>query len=70
MKKNIFKILMFLFIGSLTTSCFGDLDTMPLDETQLVGEKVYSTADDVLHAGIVHRQLPYAVFIQWLAQVP
>lgn len=45
MKKNIFKILMFLFIGSLTTSCFGDLDTMPLDETQLVGEKVYSTAD-------------------------
>lgn len=32
-------------MGSLTTSCFGDLDTMPLDETQLVGEKVYSTAD-------------------------
>ena len=32
-------------MGSLTTSCFGDLDTMPLDETQLVGEKVYSKAD-------------------------
>ena len=32
-------------MGGLTTSCFGDLDTMPLDETQLVGEKVYSTAD-------------------------
>ena len=32
-------------MGSLTTSCFGDLDTMPLDETQLVGEKVYNTAD-------------------------
>lgn len=45
MKKNIFKILMFVFMGCLTTSCFGDLDTMPLDETQLVGEKVYNTAD-------------------------
>ena len=39
MKKNIFKILMFVFMGCLTTSCFGDLDTMPLDETQLVGER-------------------------------
>lgn len=45
MKKNIFKLLIFILMGSLTTSCFGDLDTMPLDETQLVGEKVYSTAD-------------------------
>ena len=36
---------MFVFMGCLTTSCFGDLDTMPLDETQLVGEKVYNTAD-------------------------
>lgn len=39
MKKNIFKLLIFILMGSLTTSCFGDLDTMPLDETQLVGEK-------------------------------
>lgn len=45
MKKNIFKLLIFILMGSLTTSCFGDLDTMPLDETQLVGEKVYNTAD-------------------------
>ena len=44
MKKNIFKILMFVFMGCLTTSC-------------------------VLPAGIEHRQLPYAVFVQWLAQV-
>lgn len=45
MKKNIFKLLIFILMGSLTTSCFGDLDTMLLDETQLVGEKVYNTAD-------------------------
>lgn len=45
MKKNIFKLLIFILMGGLTTSCFGDLDTMPLDETQLVGEKVYNTAD-------------------------
>ena len=45
MKKNIFKLLIFILMGSLTTSCFGDLDTMPLDETQLVGEKVYRKAD-------------------------
>lgn len=45
MKKNIFKLLIFILMGSLTTSCFSDLDTMPLDETQLVGEKVYNTAD-------------------------
>lgn len=45
MKKNIFKILTFVLMGCLTTSCFSDLDTLPLDETQLVGEKVYNTAD-------------------------
>ena len=27
MKKNIFKLLIFILMGSLTTSCFGDLDT-------------------------------------------
>ena len=48
MKKNIFKLLIFILMGSLTTSCFGDLDTMPLDETQLVGEKVYNTADVIV----------------------
>lgn len=45
MKKNIFKILTFILMGCFTTSCFSDLDTLPLDETQLVGEKVYNTAD-------------------------
>ena len=34
MKKIIFKVLMFILMGSLTTSCFGDLDTMPIDDTQ------------------------------------
>jgi hypothetical protein len=34
------------FVISLSmTSCFNDLDTMPLDDNQLVGEKVYSTVD-------------------------
>lgn len=29
----------------LMSSCFGDLDTMPLDNNQLVGEQVYKTKD-------------------------
>lgn len=32
-------------LGCLLTSCFGDLDTMPLDDNQLVSERVYSTVD-------------------------
>lgn len=29
----------------MTTSCIGDLDTMPLDDNNLVSEQVYSTTD-------------------------
>ena len=32
-------------LGCLFTSCFSDLDTMPLDDNELVSEKVYQTAD-------------------------
>lgn len=45
MKDNIFKTLIIAVLGCLLTSCFGDLDTMPLDDNQLVSERVYSTAD-------------------------
>lgn len=31
--------------STLLTSCFDDLDTMPLDDNQLVSEQVYSTPD-------------------------
>ena len=44
MKKIIYTI-MALVISLSMTSCFNDLDTMPLDDNQLVGEKVYSTVD-------------------------
>lgn len=37
-------LVMLLGCGTLT-SCFSDLDTTPIDENQLVTEKVYSTAD-------------------------
>ena len=29
----------------LLSSCLGDLDTLPLDDNELVGEKVYSTPE-------------------------
>lgn len=45
MKKNIFKTMIVAVLGCLLTSCFGDLDTMPLDDNQLVSERVYSTVD-------------------------
>ncbi|MDD2961584.1 MAG: RagB/SusD family nutrient uptake outer membrane protein [Muribaculaceae bacterium] len=42
LNKNIIAILAgFLML----TSCFGDLDTMPLDDNQLVSEQVYKTKD-------------------------
>lgn len=44
MKKIIYTIMAFVISLSMT-SCFNDLDTMPLDDNQLVGEKVYSTVD-------------------------
>ena len=46
MKKNYFRLasicLVSLFFFS---SCLGDLDTLPLDDNELVGEKVYSTPE-------------------------
>ncbi len=45
MKKNIFKTIIVAVLGCMLTSCFGDLDTMPLDDNQLVSERVYSTVD-------------------------
>ena len=42
--KKILYSLSFIFCLILS-SCFGDLDTMPLDESQLVTEKVYSTPE-------------------------
>lgn len=45
MKKNIFRSMIFAVMCCLMTSCFGDLDTMPLDDNQQVGEQVYSTAE-------------------------
>lgn len=44
MKKLIIYSLL-IFMGFGFTSCFGDLDTMPLDDNQLVSEQVYKTKD-------------------------
>ena len=30
---------------ALLSSCFNDLDTMPIDDTQLVGDQVYATTE-------------------------
>ncbi len=43
--KRIFNYMLVLSCVALATSCFGDLDTMPLDDNQLVGEQVYRTKD-------------------------
>lgn len=43
MKKLLYSLS--LFLGLTLSSCFGDLNTMPLDENQLVTEKVYSTPE-------------------------
>lgn len=45
MKKNIFRSFIIFCLGACLTSCLGDLDTMPLDNNQLVSEQVYSSAD-------------------------
>lgn len=45
MKKITFHSLMLCLLGACFASCLGDLDTMPLDDNQLVSEQVYSTAD-------------------------
>lgn len=44
MKKVFLSIIAILICGGLT-SCFSDLDTMPLDDNNLVDEQVYSTVD-------------------------
>lgn len=46
MKTKYFKLASVCLLAvSLFTSCLGDLDTLPLDDNELVGEKVYSTPE-------------------------
>lgn len=45
MKKIFTNLFMLFFMGAGLVSCLGDLDTMPLDDNQLVSEQVYSTKD-------------------------
>ena len=45
MKKILYSLSIIFCLGLTLSSCFGDLDTMPLDESQLVTEKVYSTPE-------------------------
>lgn len=49
MKKTINKILFSLMAAvgccAMLSSCFNDLDTMPIDDTQLVGDQVYVTTE-------------------------
>ncbi len=51
MKKIITYSLVLFFVGTCLASCFGDLDTMPLDDNQLVNEQVYKTKDG--YAGVL-----------------
>lgn len=45
MKKIIASSVILFFLGISLVSCLGDLDTMPLDNNQLVSEQVYKTKD-------------------------
>lgn len=45
MKKIISSLFILFFVGACLVSCLGDLDTMPLDDNQLVNEQVYKTKD-------------------------
>ncbi len=45
MKKIFSHSLFIILLGLLFTDCMGDLDTMPLDNNQLVSEQVYTTKD-------------------------
>ena len=45
MKNIITYSFILFFMGIGLVSCLGDLDTMPLDDNQLVSEKVYQTKD-------------------------
>lgn len=45
MKKIITYSFILLFLSTFLVSCLGDLDTMPLDDNQLVNEQVYKTKE-------------------------
>ena len=45
MKKIIVYSFNLLFLVTFLASCLGDLDTMPLDNNQLVSDQVYKTKD-------------------------
>ena len=46
MKTKYFKLASICLVSLfLLSSCLGDLDTLPLDDNELVGEKVYSTPE-------------------------
>ena len=45
MKKIIAYSFNLLFLVTFLASCLGDLDTMPLDNNQLVSDQVYKTKD-------------------------
>lgn len=46
MKTKYFKLVSICLVSLfLLSSCLGDLDTLPLDDNELVGEKVYSTPE-------------------------
>ena len=45
MKKIFSYSLFIILLGVLFTGCMGDLDTIPLDNNQLVNEQVYKTKD-------------------------
>lgn len=44
MKTNIIKYILLAIFPFFMASCLGDLDTLPRDKNELVGEEVYSTA--------------------------
>ena len=45
MKRILLNLSIIFSLSLPLTSCFSDLDTMPLDENQLVTKKVYSTPE-------------------------
>lgn len=45
MKKIIASVFLLFFLSAGLVSCLGDLDTMPLDDNQLVSEQVYKTKE-------------------------
>ncbi len=45
MKMKFIKLTCISLVSLFFTACLGDLDTLPLDDNELVGEKVYSTPE-------------------------